>query len=59
MHFFKFRTKIPLSPWKTAISQILTPSLMAIGRFAKVGMDAVPYNTRDSLLMWELIIHEY
>ena len=23
----------------------------------KVGMDAVPYNTRDSLLMWELFMN--
>ena len=59
MEFFKFRTKIPLCPRKTAIAQTLTPSLTAIGRFAvtKVGMDAVPYNTRDSLLMWELFMN--
>ena len=59
---FKFRTKIPLSPWKTAIAQTLTPLPNGHWPFCvtEVGMDAVPYNTRDSLLMWEFtVIHEY
>ena len=59
MEVFKFKTKSHFVHGKQRLLKPSPPSLTAIGRFAmtKVGMDAVPYNTRDSLLMWELFMN--
>ena len=59
MEFLNSEQKSHFVHGKQPLLKPSPPSLTAIGHFAvtKVGMDAVPYNTRDSLLMWELFMN--